>query len=335
MYNKTPRSDRKFDKTREWLYEEYVIKNRSRKEIAAECCLTLAGLKNTLDKYGILKPKLKIPISELGAYLEVGKSVDDICDIYHCKRSSVYRRMKENNLTIHYKPDFKQYDDINDELICQLYLDGFSTTQIGKQFNMSHRTVLNHLKHCGINRRTLSQSHWTYKQKTTPTEFKSYEAMYDLYIVQKLSKKDLGEKFNCDPCVIDRVLHELNIPIRNNSESKVGLKTSEEHPNWQGGITPLHLRLREYFKVNQAPKVLKRDEYKCQICGKTGTLHVHHIKPFAQILKRIVLEHPELDVEKGVNELYNIAIHDAEFCDMNNLITYCKKCHYKVHGFNL
>ena len=243
--------------------------------------------------------------------------------------------MKENNLTIHYKPDFKQYDDINDELICQLYLDGFSTTQIGKQFNMSHRTVLNHLKHCGINRRTLSQSHWTYKQKTTPTEFKSYEAMYDLYIVHKLSKKDLGEKFNCDPCVIDRVLHELNIPIRNNSESKVGLKTSEEHPNWQGGITPLHLRLREYFKVNQAPKILKRDGYKCQICGKTGTLHVHHIKPFAQILKRIVLEHPELDVEKGVNELYDIAIHDAEFCDINNLITYCKECHYKVHGFNL
>ena len=127
MYNKTPRSDRKFNKTREWLYEEYVIKNRPRKEIAAECGLTLAGLKNTLDKYGISKPKLEIPISELEAYLEEGKSVDDICDIYHCNRSSVYRRMKENNLTIHYKPDFKQYDDTNDELICQLYLDGFST----------------------------------------------------------------------------------------------------------------------------------------------------------------------------------------------------------------
>lgn len=335
MYNKAPRSDRKFNKTREWLYEEYVIKNRPRKEIAAECGLTLAGLKNALDKYGISKPKLEIPISELEAYLEEGKSVDDICDIYHCNRSSVYRRMKENNLTIHYRPDFKQYDDTNDELICQLYLDGFSTTQIGKQFNMTHRTILNHLEHCGLNRRTLSQSQWTYKQKATPIEFESYEAMYDLYIVQKLSKKDLGERFNCDPCVVDRVLQELNIPIRNNSESKVGLKTGEEHPNWQGGITPLHLRLREYFKVNQAPEVLKRDEYKCQICGKTGTLHVHHIKPFAQILKRIVLEHPELDVEKDVNELYDIAIHDVEFCDMNNLISYCKECHYKAHGFNL
>ena len=34
IYNKTPRSDRKFNKTREWLYEEYVIKNKPRKEIA-------------------------------------------------------------------------------------------------------------------------------------------------------------------------------------------------------------------------------------------------------------------------------------------------------------
>lgn len=335
MYNKISRSDRKFNKTREWLYEEYVIKNRPRKEIAAECNLTLAGLKNTLNKYGISKPKLEISISELKKYLEEGNSVDDICDIYHCTRSSVYKRMRENNLTIHYKPDFKKYDDTNDELICQLYLDGFSTIQIGTQLNMTHGAVLNHLEHCGLNRRTLSQSQWAHKQKNIPVEFRSYETMHDLYIVQKLSKKDLGKRFNCDPCVIDRVLQELKIPIRSNSESKVGLKTGEEHPNWQGGITPLHLRLREYFKVNQAPKALERDGYKCQICGKTGTLHVHHIKPFAQILKRIISEHPELDVEKSINELYNITIHDAEFCDINNLVSYCKECHYKVHGFNL
>jgi len=335
MYNKTPKRDRKFNKTREWLYEEYIIKNRPRKEIAAECNLTLAGLKSTLNKYGISKPELEIPISELESYLEEGKSVDDICDIYHCNRSSVYRRMKENNLTIHYKPDFKQYDGTNDELICQLYLDGFSTTQIGKQFQMSHLAVINHLKHCGLNRRTLSQSQWSYNQKEIPTEFSSYETMYDLYIIQRLSKKDLGSKFNCNPDVIDKVLQELNIPIRNNSESKLGLKTGENHPNWQGGITPLHLRLREFFRVNQAPKVLERDEYKCQICGKKGTLHVHHIKPFAQILKRIVEKHPELDVEKNINEFYDIAIHDTEFCDLNNLISYCKECHYKVHGFNL
>lgn len=49
MYSKTPRTDRKFNKSRDWLYEEYVIKDRKRKDIAKECGLTVAGLQNTLD----------------------------------------------------------------------------------------------------------------------------------------------------------------------------------------------------------------------------------------------------------------------------------------------
>ena len=39
---------------------------------------------------------------------------------------------------------------------------------------------------------------------------------------------------------------------------------------------------------------------------------------------------------ENVNDLYNIAIKDKEFCDLDNLITYCKDCHYgKIHGYNL
>ena len=33
----------KFTKTKEWLEEEYVIKNRPRQEIEAECGLTVTG----------------------------------------------------------------------------------------------------------------------------------------------------------------------------------------------------------------------------------------------------------------------------------------------------
>lgn len=112
-------------------------------------------------------------------------------------------------------------------MICQLYLDGFSSTDIGKEFNITHKTVLEHLKHCNIPIRNLSESQWNYNNKNIPEEFNSYEAMYDLYINKQLSKKDLGIKFNCDPCVIDRVLKSFNIPIRNNSESKIGLITGE------------------------------------------------------------------------------------------------------------
>ncbi|MGN0966184.1 MAG: HNH endonuclease [Candidatus Coprovivens sp.] len=151
-----------------------------------------------------------------------------------------------------------------------------------------------------------------------------------------MSKKDLGEKFNCDPCVIDRVLREYNIPIRNNSESKVGLLVGEKHWNWKGGITPLARRLREFFGVNQVIKILERDHYKCQMCGSKKNLQVHHIKHFKDILKRILDEHPDLDPITNINELYNIAVKDKEFLNLDNLITYCKDCHLgKIHGYNL
>lgn len=55
----------KFNKTKEWLIEEYVIKERPRKEIASECGLTESGLKSTLAKFGIKKEKLNIPKDRL------------------------------------------------------------------------------------------------------------------------------------------------------------------------------------------------------------------------------------------------------------------------------
>ena len=62
---------------------------------------------------------------------------------------------------------------------------------------------------------------------------------------------------------------------------------------------------------------------------------MHHIKHFSEILKRILEENPNLDPINNVNDLYNISIRDKEFCDLDNLITYCKDCHYKIHGYNL
>lgn len=220
--------------------------------------------------------------------------------------------------------------------MCQLYLDGFSCTSLAKEFNVSHKTILNHLNHCNIPIRNASECQWVYNQKEFPEELKNYDFIYDLYIIQRLSKKDLGLKFNCDPCVIDRVLKAFEIPIRGCSEAQIGIQSGEKHWNWKGGITPLARRLREYFGVHQVLKVLERDHYTCQMCGNKKQLHVHHIKHFSDILKRILKENSDLDPVNNINELYNIAIKDKEFCDLNNLITYCKECHYsKIHGYNL
>ena len=50
---------------------------------------------------------------------------------------------------------------------------------------------------------------------------------------------------------------------------------------------------------------LKRDNYKCQMCGSTENIHVHHIKPYKDF--------PELRTK------------------VSNGISLCKKCHMEVH----
>lgn len=334
MYNKTPRTDRKFNKSREWLYEEYVNKNRSLKEVASDCGLTSAGLKNALAKYNISKPKLEIPVSELEQYLSEGKSVDEIRAMYNCSRNAVYRLMRKHNLTINYSPDYKQYDSSKDELICSMYLDGISPVNIAKEVGLSRHTVMNHLKHCKIPLRTMSEAQWNCMNKKFPKDLQDYDKVYDLYITQKVSKEDLGKKYNVDPSTIDRILRDFNIPIRNNSEAKIGHKVGELHPNWQGGITPLYARLRQAFQVQLEPLTKERDNNTCQICGSKENLCVHHKRPFIDIVKEITNEHSTLDIKDNVNELYNIIIKDDRFNDLNNLITCCKKCHlYVLHGF--
>lgn len=327
----------KFNKTKEWLIEEYVVKERPRKEIANECGLTESGLKSTLAKFGIKKEKLDIPKQVLEDLINEKLDHTEIEKRLNISQTTLYRYLKKYSLNI--LADRKinsQYDDSNDTLICQLYLDGFSSTDIGKEFGISHKTVLDHLRHCGVPIRTLSESQWVHNNKEIPEEFNSYEVIYDLYINKQLSKKDLGIKLNCDPCVIDRVLKSFNIPIRNNPESKIGITSGDKHWNWKGGITPLARRLREFFGVNQVLKVLQRDDYKCQMCGSKHNLHVHHIKHFSHILQRILDENSNLNPVENINDLYNIAIKDYEFCNLDNLITYCKDCHlYKVHGYNL
>ena len=90
--------DRKFNKDKDWLIQEYVIKDRSRAEVAAECGVTVSGLKSVLIKYGIKKNKLVINKEELTDLVNEKLSAEEIALRFSCGLTSVYRKLKEFDL---------------------------------------------------------------------------------------------------------------------------------------------------------------------------------------------------------------------------------------------
>lgn len=86
---------------------------------------------------------------------------------------------------------------------------------------------------------------------------------------------------------------------------KKGELSGEKHHNWRGGVTPVHIQIRNSEEGKQwRINVFKRDNYTCVLCGQRGgELIADHIKGFSK--------HPELRFE------------------LSNGRTLCKKCNYK------
>lgn len=71
---------------------------------------------------------------------------------------------------------------------------------------------------------------------------------------------------------------------RKMSIAKKGLYVGDKHPNWQGGITPDNVRIRNSleYKAFRA-SIFERDNYTCQHCYAKGVyLNLDHIKPFSR-----------------------------------------------------
>jgi 5-methylcytosine-specific restriction endonuclease McrA len=138
-------------------------------------------------------------------------------------------------------------------------------------------------------------------------EHHTFEAHVKMHMAQLGNKKKLGYHFPMD----------VRIKM---SEDKKGDKCSR----WKGGISPTEKIIRRSFKYREWVKqVFERDNFICQKCKiRGGYLNAHHIKPFAKILE----ENDITTIEE--------AEQCAEFWDINNGITLCKKCHNKEHFKN-
>lgn len=348
-------NNQKFPLTKSELYDLYINKQMTCKEIG-----DLIGIKHGKVLWWI--KKFNIPVRSTGnikgkeyhfeAHNKINFDNDRLAEVYlsgytmkemekifHCGRDAIRRQAKK--LGLKRSPEIckqllstAKMDTSYDDLIVSLYEQGLSSTEISNILNWSSVTILNHLHRLNKESRTLSESQFIHNKKEYPTDLDDFEKMYDMYILNHMSKKDIGFQYNVDPQVVDSRLKKHGIKIRGNSDSKKGLRVGEKHPNWKGGRTGLYMRLREYFATNQIKDILKRDHYECQLCGCKKKLQVHHIIPFKQLFEEILNEHPELNIIKNEHELYDIMRNDQRLNNYDNMITYCKDCHlFKIHGY--
>lgn len=97
-------------------------------------------------------------------------------------------------------------------------------------------------------------------------------------------------------------------PLTYKTKKKISKKNSGSHHwNWKNGKEQRNKNIRKSLEYREWRRIVfERDNYVCQICKKRGgMLHAHHIKEFSKS--------PEL------------------ILDLENGITVCVKCHYKIH----
>lgn len=328
---------------KDWLYNEYVAKDRSTQDIADEYGCKRNTIQCWLSKHKIKKDNVKRERKQTKQY----QNKDYLIEEHIHNKKSMSQMAAENNVssdTIRYhlskngierwKSENERFFD-DDELhkVCELYADGISANKIAEMYGTSHGVVIRALKEVGVKTRGCQDAQFMlHGEEPSPLLFDA-EWLYSSHWEEGKTCKDIGEELGVDPGTVRRHMHSLGIKTMTNSESKIGRMSGENHPNWKGGVTPLKALLREYFHTNQVPKIAERDNYTCQNCGATHEiLHVHHIRGFSEIVDEIIDEHKELnpDSEHDRLELYQIIIKDDRFLDENNLITYCKYCHYFI-----
>lgn len=170
------------------------------------------------------------------------------------------------------------------------------------------------------------------------------EVLEELYLSERMSTRDIAEKFGCHSSTISTRLHKYDIPTRTSSsdftdEEKRRLfgSSGESHHNWRGGITDVTGLIRNSL-APLSLECFKRDGFRCVECGEgEHKLNAHHIRQFSDIVQDIRDENGchELSTWEQKDKLVSLCVEDDRLLDLDNLVTLCVSCHYRAHHADL
>lgn len=319
--------------SKEYLENEYLKNGKSVKEIAEENGVTPATVKTHLYEKRVLKNGNKISKETLEKlYNGTENSIMDVARILGTNDRLVSKYLDKYGIPkVNNKYAKSQYNPVNDSEWVRLYTEEkMSANQISKMYNTTHRVVLEHLRRCGIKTRDLqmSQLYCQGNYNISPDLF-DYDKMYDMHINQRLSAAVIADIYKQDIKMIQTCLTNLGIPIYSTSNAHLLPITTNTKHNFEASLTQ---KVRSHCVANLNPLVLKRDGYRCKMCGSTERLEVHHNQfKLNYIIDCIVWSYPQFNIVDNIDELYKLVITNPFYLDLYNMVTLCSTCHHKVH----
>lgn len=220
--------------------------------------------------------------------------------LLNVSESSVSRRLRKLGYTLKSQPIEMKIKDVEIKIIILHFL-GFSATKISKILGVSIKPITRCMRNIGLTVRMAGKD--------------LYDATRDEYILSEYtSGKSLikiAKELDTSHEVIKNHLRKMGIVEFRTKKSYVNEysrdRVGKNNPNWRGGVSTENETIRgsnEMFEWKY--KVIGRDNFICQNCGKNGNICAHHIRTFSK--------YPELRF------------------DVNNGVTLCKMCHREIHS---
>jgi predicted DNA-binding protein YlxM (UPF0122 family)/5-methylcytosine-specific restriction endonuclease McrA len=321
------RQGKKLYKSEDYLRREYVEKERSTKQIAEDWDIDGAGVHHWIEKHGIetrdrSESQTDGDIDKLRngewlerEYVDKERHATDLADEVGVSAETIYRWLREHGIPVRDEGLAKTDGDLelvrDEQWLREQYLaDEKSMHQIGSECNVQHSTVKRYIHQFGIETRAggTDMSDGDLERLNDATE------LTRLYWDERMSMSEIADELDVRMKTVHRKMQEFGIDRRGYDERRSG----KEHPLFKEDSISYYGMYWEEQKL----KARKRDQCRCQWCGKTDAEHrrehgrvnhVHHIEKVSSFV-----EDGELNEEKA---------HRLE-----NLLTLCLKHHKKLEG---
>jgi len=311
----------------DWLREQYVVEEKSTREIAEEFDYGSTTICTWLDKHGIEKRSQGEAISKAKTpdalytdkdwlqeqYVEKENAMREIANECGVSRSAIRRSLVKNDIETR-PPGWNAAEDNyksgpwdNEEWLFAEYVEKEkATTDIASEHGVSESLINSRLDKFNIPRRNTGSkgAKWHDGKNYTNSDWLQTE-----YIEKERSGHELAEECGVTPDTIYHWLERHEIQRRD-----YGYFVGEKHPAWNGGSEGV--LYGSGWNESKKTAVRERDNFTCQDpnCSVTQKeyvvehgqkLDVHHLKKARDV------DDPE------------------ERNSMENLITLCRACHKK------